>query len=182
MLLAKLIQRQHIVRHTLLFMYPFPHLTHNYRRFPTVSLIPNPNPNYQHRVQDLLAVTDQEQQLVDHDSLRKPAEKDSRRSEPEARKDTGRPNPQETAERDAAEEFGSEEERGWSAWFTVGVFVHEVWVLLQHANILVNPLCQKLDRNYGVALVSCTKVSPVRSTSTVLWYSCIPYDQRRQCS
>ncbi|CAM9518744.1 unnamed protein product, partial [Sphacelaria rigidula] len=39
------------------------------------------------------------------------------------------------------------------AWFTVGVFVHEVWVLLQHANILVNPLCQKLDRNYGVALL-----------------------------
>lgn len=33
-------------------------------------------------------------------------------------------------------------------------FVHEVWLLLQHANILLNPLCQRLDRSYGVALVS----------------------------
>jgi len=25
--------------------------------------------------------------------------------------------------------------------------------MLQHANILLNPLCQRLDRSYGVALV-----------------------------
>lgn len=40
------------------------------------------------------------------------------------------------------------------AWLAVGTFVHEVWLCLQHANILLNPLCQRLDRRYGVALVS----------------------------
>lgn len=40
------------------------------------------------------------------------------------------------------------------AWLVVATFVHEVWLLLQHANILLNPLCQRLDRTYGVALVS----------------------------
>lgn len=39
------------------------------------------------------------------------------------------------------------------AWLAVATFVHEVWLLLQHANILLNPLCQRLDRSYGVALV-----------------------------
>lgn len=39
------------------------------------------------------------------------------------------------------------------AWLVVVTFVHEAWLFLQHANILLNPLCQKLDRSYGVALV-----------------------------
>lgn len=39
-------------------------------------------------------------------------------------------------------------------WLAVGTFVHEVWLCLQHANILFNPFCQRLDRRYGVALVS----------------------------
>ncbi|CAM9871186.1 unnamed protein product [Ectocarpus fasciculatus] len=39
------------------------------------------------------------------------------------------------------------------AWLAVATFVHEVWLLLQHANILLNPLCQRLDRSYGVALL-----------------------------
>lgn len=39
------------------------------------------------------------------------------------------------------------------AWMVVATFVHEVWLCLQHANILLNPLCQRLDRSYGVALV-----------------------------
>lgn len=39
------------------------------------------------------------------------------------------------------------------AWLVVATFVHEVWLLLQHANILLNPLCQRLDRSYGVGLV-----------------------------
>ncbi|CAM9535527.1 unnamed protein product, partial [Hapterophycus canaliculatus] len=38
-------------------------------------------------------------------------------------------------------------------WLAVTTFVHEVWLLLQHANILLNPLCQRLDRSYGVALL-----------------------------
>lgn len=38
-------------------------------------------------------------------------------------------------------------------WLVVATFVHEVWLLLQHANILLNPLCQRLDRSYGIGLV-----------------------------
>jgi hypothetical protein len=33
------------------------------------------------------------------------------------------------------------------------LFVHEVWVMLQHLNVLCNPLCQRLDRRYGIALL-----------------------------
>ena len=32
-------------------------------------------------------------------------------------------------------------------------FLHEGWVMLQHANVLLNPFCQHLDRNYGVLLL-----------------------------
>ncbi|CAM9355689.1 unnamed protein product [Ectocarpus sp. 6 AP-2014] len=39
------------------------------------------------------------------------------------------------------------------AWLVVATFVHEVWLLLQHANILLNPLCQRLDRSYGIGLL-----------------------------
>lgn len=66
--------------------------------------------------------------------------------------------------RRAREEENEEQEEndwGWGrdgrrfgpAWLAVVTFVHEVWLLLQHANILMNPLCQRLDRSYGVALV-----------------------------
>lgn len=41
-----------------------------------------------------------------------------------------------------------------TAWLVVATFAHETWVFLQHANILLNPLCQRLDRGYGIALVS----------------------------
>jgi len=33
------------------------------------------------------------------------------------------------------------------------LFIHETWIMLQHANVLLNPLCQHLDRNYGIALL-----------------------------
>lgn len=58
--------------------------------------------------------------------------------------------------------FGSSREGGGAAgrrggfgaaWLVVATFVHEVWLGLQHANILLNPLCQRLDRGYGIALV-----------------------------
>ncbi|CAE7937963.1 unnamed protein product [Symbiodinium sp. KB8] len=29
------------------------------------------------------------------------------------------------------------------------LFLHEAWVMLQHANVLLNPFCQRLDRRYG---------------------------------
>lgn len=33
------------------------------------------------------------------------------------------------------------------------ILIHELWLCLQHSNILLNPLCQRLDRNYGIALL-----------------------------
>lgn len=64
---------------------------------------------------------------------------------------------------DDEEEEDEDEEENWGwgrdrrrfgpAWLAVATFVHEAWLLLQHANILLNPLCQRLDRSYGVALV-----------------------------
>lgn len=39
------------------------------------------------------------------------------------------------------------------AWLIILTLVHEAWLCLQHANVLLNPLCQRLDRGYGVALV-----------------------------
>jgi hypothetical protein len=42
----------------------------------------------------------------------------------------------------------------WSnaSWVHV-LFVHEVWIMLQHLNVLCNPFCQRLDRRYGIALL-----------------------------
>ncbi|KAJ1488716.1 hypothetical protein T484DRAFT_1782529 [Baffinella frigidus] len=33
------------------------------------------------------------------------------------------------------------------------VFIHEVWLFMQHANVLLNPYLQRLDRKYGIALL-----------------------------
>ena len=33
------------------------------------------------------------------------------------------------------------------------LFIHEVWLFMQHANVLLNPYLQRLDRQYGVALL-----------------------------
>lgn len=69
----------------------------------------------------------------------------------------------EEEDEDEKEDRGSSDDGSWGwgrdgrrfgpAWLAVATFVHEVWLLLQHANILLNPLCQRLDRSYGVALV-----------------------------
>ena len=40
-----------------------------------------------------------------------------------------------------------------SASISLIFFLHEGWVMLQHANVLLNPFCQHLDRNYGVSLL-----------------------------
>jgi hypothetical protein len=32
------------------------------------------------------------------------------------------------------------------------LFIHEAWLLFQHANVLCNPYLQRLDRNYGISL------------------------------
>jgi hypothetical protein len=48
----------------------------------------------------------------------------------------------------------SSESSWWSSFSWVHVlFVHEVWIMLQHLNVLCNPLCQRLDRRYGIALL-----------------------------
>ena len=39
---------------------------------------------------------------------------------------------------------------GWGLWL---LFVHEAWLFMQHANVLLNPYLQRLDRNYGIALL-----------------------------
>lgn len=39
------------------------------------------------------------------------------------------------------------------ASFSLLLFLHEGWVMLQHGNVLLNPFCQHLDRNYGISLL-----------------------------
>ena len=39
------------------------------------------------------------------------------------------------------------------ASFGLLLFLHEGWVMLQHGNVLLNPFCQQLDRNYGVSML-----------------------------
>eukprot|EP00752_Nemacystus_decipiens_P001332 g1322.t1 len=60
---------------------------------------------------------------------------------------------EEEEEREGSWGWGRDGRRFGPAWLAVMTFVHEVWLLLQHANILLNPLCQRLDRSYGVALL-----------------------------
>lgn len=48
----------------------------------------------------------------------------------------------------------SSDENYWPHWLAISLFIQELWFLLQHANVLFNPLCQRLDRGYGIALVS----------------------------
>ena len=38
-------------------------------------------------------------------------------------------------------------------WLSTMVLLHEYWVYLQHTNVLGNPYCQWLDRQYGIALL-----------------------------
>lgn len=53
--------------------------------------------------------------------------------------------------------WGGGEREFRPAWLVVVTFVHEAWLCLQHANVLLNPLCQRLDRGYGIALVRFSK-------------------------
>jgi hypothetical protein len=38
-------------------------------------------------------------------------------------------------------------------WLPYSLLLHEYWIYLQHSNVLGNPLCQRLDRQYGIALL-----------------------------
>ncbi len=39
------------------------------------------------------------------------------------------------------------------SWLWCVLLLHEYWVYLQHSNVLANPYCQRLDRQYGIALL-----------------------------
>ena len=60
--------------------------------------------------------------------------------------------------------------------------VHELWIGLQHANVLINPLCQRLDRNYGIALLKNNLQWVIAMTLGAYWsremlsmWLCMPY-------
>ena len=77
------------------------------------------------------------------------------------------------------------------AWLVVATFVHEAWLFLQHANVLLNPLCQRLDRGYGIALVRFSNefrtfldlfedcVAEFMGWRRVAWYSLVGWLDRR---
>ena len=46
---------------------------------------------------------------------------------------------------------------------------HEVWICLQHGNVLLNPLCQRLDRNYGISLFKNDMVWVIAFTLSAYW-------------
>jgi hypothetical protein len=42
--------------------------------------------------------------------------------------------------------------RGTTGPWLLILFIHEAWLLFQHANVLCNPYLQRLDRDYGISL------------------------------
>jgi len=53
-------------------------------------------------------------------------------------------------------ESSSSSSSSWSwvtSWIWCILLLHEYWVYLQHSNVLANPYCQRLDRQYGIALL-----------------------------
>ena len=55
---------------------------------------------------------------------------------------------------------------GWALWALV---VHEVWVLMQHGNVLLNPYLQRLDRDYGIALLRKRMYSVIAAVLAAYW-------------
>ena len=68
-----------------------------------------------------------------------------------------------------------------SLLFTV-LLLHEYWVYLQHANVLANPLLQRLDRRYGIALLRTNRHWSIAGTLSSYWarealgmFACLPF-------
>ena len=66
--------------------------------------------------------------------------------------------------------------------FAMILLAHEYWVYLQHANVLGNPLCQRLDRQYGIALLKSNQHWAIAGTLAAYWcrealsmFLCLPY-------
>jgi hypothetical protein len=62
------------------------------------------------------------------------------------------------------------------------LLAHEYWVYLQHTNVLANPLCQRLDRRYGIALLRSNKHWAIAGTLSAYWcrenlsmFLCLPF-------
>jgi hypothetical protein len=73
-----------------------------------------------------------------------------------------------------------------SLLFTV-LLLHEYWVYLQHANVLANPLLQRLDRRYGIALLKSNRHWSIAGTLSSYWarealgmFVCLPFLSRAQ--
>lgn len=66
----------------------------------------------------------------------------------------------------------------WSDWLRTATLLHEYWVYLQHLNVLANPYCQRLDRQYGIALLKSNQHWAIAGTLSVsfqwLWERFIP--------
>ena len=66
--------------------------------------------------------------------------------------------------------------------FAMILLAHEYWVYLQHTNVLGNPLCQRLDRQYGIALLKSNQHWAIAGTLAAYWcrealsmFLCLPY-------
>jgi hypothetical protein len=66
-------------------------------------------------------------------------------------------------------------------WITV-LFLHEYWVHLQHSNVLANPFCQRLDRQFGIALLKSNQDWAIAGTLSAYWcretlgmFLCLPF-------
>eukprot|EP00438_Fugacium_kawagutii_P024694 Skav235534 [mRNA] locus=scaffold3067:82632:94797:+ [translate_table: standard] len=62
------------------------------------------------------------------------------------------------------------------------LLIHEAWVTFQHANVLLNPFCQRLDRRYGVAMLRKGQHWVIASVLVMYWSRevasmllCLPY-------
>ena len=49
------------------------------------------------------------------------------------------------------------------------LLLHEYWIYLQHSNVLGNPWCQRLDRQYGIALLKQNQHWAIAGTLSAYW-------------
>jgi hypothetical protein len=54
-------------------------------------------------------------------------------------------------------------------WLPTLLICHEYWIYLQHSNVWSNPLCQRLDRQYGIALLRENQHWAIAGTLSAYW-------------
>jgi hypothetical protein len=71
-------------------------------------------------------------------------------------------------------------------WIPTLLICHEYWIYLQHSNVWSNPLCQRLDRQYGIALLRENQHWAIAGTLSAYWcreslsmFLCLCYNPRR---